>query len=195
MLSFTPVFLIFTSFIFLRELPTLFGVAGIILIVSGVYVMNANKGKRGLTAPFKEILRNKGVFYMLCVALLWSISINFDKKSILTSSPIFQAAIMYLSMGVAFLIILKFKGYDAARLYKNNFYKLLLVSGVLAFNAIVGNIAFSMHLVSYVTSVKRLSILFSVILGGIVFKEKSIMKRIICALIMIAGVIFIIFFG
>ena len=79
MIAFTPLFLILTSFIFLKEAPTVFGAAGISLVVIGSYVLNLNKNKTHFLDPFKEILRNKGVFYILIIAFLFSISVNFDK--------------------------------------------------------------------------------------------------------------------
>ena len=40
MLSFTPVILTGTSYLLLNEVPSLFGFAGICIIVSGSYVLN-----------------------------------------------------------------------------------------------------------------------------------------------------------
>ena len=96
MMSFTLVFLIFTSFILLNELPTIFGTAGIFLIVIGSYVLNSNKNRTRFLSPFKEIFRNKGIFYMLIVAFLFSISANFDKLVVLNSDIIFGSSIKWL---------------------------------------------------------------------------------------------------
>ena len=42
-MSFTPLFLIFTSFFLLGEFPTVFGLLGIFLIVIGSYILNITK--------------------------------------------------------------------------------------------------------------------------------------------------------
>lgn len=54
------------------------------------------------------------------------------------------------------------------------------------------NLAFTMEIVPYVASLKRLSILFVVIYGALIFKEKNIMRRSLGALIMLIGTFFII---
>ena len=50
-------------------------------------------------------------------------------------------------------------------------------------------------LVAYVSSIKRISVLISVIFGYLFFKEKGIVGRFIGAAIMVLGVILISLFG
>ena len=40
LLSFTPIFMLLSSFILLGEFPSLLGILGMILVVSGIYVLN-----------------------------------------------------------------------------------------------------------------------------------------------------------
>ena len=115
MLSFTPIFLIFTSFILLREFPAVFGIAGIFLIVAGSYILNSNKEKTRILDPFKEIFRNKGIFYMLIVAFLYSISSNFDKLVVLNSDTTFGSSMMWLLVGMLFLIMSLIKKYKVKK--------------------------------------------------------------------------------
>lgn len=49
--------------------------------------------------------------------------------------------------------------------------------------------------VPYVLSIKRLAILFSVILGALIFKEKNLKQRAMAALLMIVGVAIIAFYA
>ena len=192
MIAFTPLFLILTSFILLRELPTIFGVAGIFSIVIGSYILYLNKEKSHFLDPFKEIFRNKGIFYMLIVAFLFSISVNFDKLVVLNSDPIFGSSMIDLLLGLSFLGISSVKIRDTKTVYRRNLLKFFLLGVILALVAITINIAFTMQIASYVISLKRLSILFSVFYGGLIFKERNIPKRMLAALIMLAGAILII---
>lgn len=194
MISFTPIFLIFTSFILLKEFPTIFGILGIFLIVIGSYVLNITKNSTHLLDPFKEILRNKGIFYMLLVAFLFSVSSNFDKLVVQNSDPIFGSSMVYLLLGSSFLVISSTKTNDIGTVYKKNLHKFFFIGLILALVAITINIAFTMQIVPYVISLKRLSILFSVFCGGLIFKEKNILKRSLGAFIMLVGIIFIILF-
>ncbi len=192
MIAFIPLFLILTSFIFLKEAPTVFGAVGISLVVIGSYVLNLNKNKAHFLDPFKEILRNKGAFYILIIAFLFSISVNFDKLVVLNSDPIFGSSMIYLLLGLSFLGISSIKNRDTKIIYKKNLLKFFLLGVILALVAITINIAYTMQIASYVISLKRLSILFSVFYGGLIFKEKHILKRGLAALIMLAGAILII---
>jgi drug/metabolite transporter (DMT)-like permease len=193
MIAFTPLFLILTSYIFLKETPTIFGAAGISLVVVGSYVLNSNKRKTHFLDPFKEIFRNKITFYVLIIAFLYSISVNFDKLVVLNSDPIFGSSIVYLLLGISFLVISSVKSREKKVMYRKNIPKFLLLGLALALVAITINTAYTMQIASYVISLKRLSILFSVFYGGLIFKEKNIPKRGLAALIMLAGTIFIIF--
>ena len=195
MISFTPLFLVITSFILLNEAPSLFGLIGIVLIVTGSYVLNISKNDTHLLDPFKEIFRNKGTFYMLIAAFLFSISSNFDKLVVQNSDPIFGSSMVYLLLGSSFLIISCTKTNNIRTVYKKNLHKFFFIGLILASIAITINIAFTRQIVPYVISLKRLSILFSVFYGGLIFKEKNMLKRGLGAFIMLLGVILIILFN
>jgi len=55
--------------------------------------------------------------------------------------------------------------------------------------------AMSITKVTYVTTVKRLSALFSIVLGGAVLKEESIRERLAGGMLMVIGFAFIVLFG
>jgi len=194
MISFTPVFLIITAFIILRELPTFLGAVGITLIVFGSYVLHLSKNKTHFLDPFRKIFKNKGVSYMLIVAFLWSITLNFDKLVVLNSDPIFGSSLVGLLLGLIFLTTSLAKKQETKIIYKENFSKFFLMGIIIALEAIALNMAFTLQIVPYVISLKRLAILFSVFYGGLAFKEKDLLRRSLATLIMLAGVILIILF-
>ncbi|MFQ5800709.1 MAG: EamA family transporter [Candidatus Hydrothermarchaeales archaeon] len=197
MLSFTPLFLIFTSFFILGESPTTFGFVGIFFIVMGSYVLGIKEIKNDgedLFLPFKELLRNKGTRYMLIVAVFWGIETNFVKIVVLNSDPIFAAAAFSLIIGIAFLGISAAKREDIRGGFSKNLGSFALGGAVISLSAIAVNYAFTMEIVPYVISIKRLNILFSVIYGGIIFHETNIGNRMVGALIMTIGSIIILLF-
>jgi len=51
--------------------------------------------------------------------------------------------------------------------------------------------AISLTLVAYVIAIKRTSVIISVIFGHSIFKEKGIKERLLGAIIMVIGVLFI----
>ena len=64
----------------------------------------------------------------------------------------------------------------------------------MAMEAITINYAYLDSLVPYIISVKRMSILFSIIFGYLIFKEKLFSIRLIGGIIMVAGAAMILTF-
>lgn len=194
MLSFTPIFLIITSLLILKEFPSILGISGIFLIVLGSYVLNTEESKSDFLAPVRSIFINKGTSYMLAVAFIFSISSNFDKLVVLNSDPIFGSAIVHLFMGVSFLILSIGKKRDVREVYGKNLKVFILAGTALTLGAITFNLAISMEIVPYVISIKRLSILFAVIMGAAFFKEENFSNRAKGAAIMVLGAVIIVLF-
>ena len=109
MLTFTPLFLLVTSPLILGEFPSLLGLLGIFLIVSGSYLLNIKEWKQGYLAPFKALFRERGPKLMLIVAFLWSITSNYDKVGALNSSPIIWILAVNLFIAICMIpLILKY---------------------------------------------------------------------------------------
>jgi uncharacterized membrane protein len=88
-IGFSPLFLLFTSFIISDERPAFQGVIGVLLMVAGAYFFQFKEKKKNFLAPFTALLKLRGPKMMLLIAFLWSISSNFDKIGIKNSSPVF----------------------------------------------------------------------------------------------------------
>ncbi|MBR1369709.1 hypothetical protein RJ53_09575 [Methanocalculus chunghsingensis] len=202
MLAFTPVFLIGTSFLILGEIPTIAGACGILLVASGAYILTSEGSIARLdrlAAPFHRLTIDRGVLSMLLVAFLFSISVNYDKKVVENSDPLFGSAVVFLLLGAAFLLIaLLSKRWGAAITHASLLAPLPLFIGVgviLTAEIVLINIAYTMSIVSYVITVKRFAIFFSVLAGIIVFREGLSWGRITGALVMVAGAGMIAIFG
>ena len=215
MLSFTPVILIGTSYVILHEVPSLFGFAGICIIVSGSYVLNIAAEHEHYLDPVKAMMRNRGSWYMLIVAFLFAVSINFDKIALLNSDPFFGMALTVTTIGIAFLLIPAYSRYagrkraqdpfdgdaggaalPARAIPVRQFFGLTLLIGVfVAVEAASINVALTLQIVPYVIAIKRLSIIFMVLYGTLVFSERDIKKRVMGATLMVAGAIIILLFA
>ena len=215
MLSFTPAILIGTSYIILHEAPSMFGFAGICIIVSGSYVLNISEEHEHYLDPIKAMMRNRGSWYMLIVAFLFAVSINFDKIALLNSDPFFGMALSVTTIGIVLLLICAYSRYagrkraqvhssgtaDEAPLHirtisVRKFFLLTLLIGVfIAVEASSINVALTLQIVPYVIAIKRLSIIFMVLYGTLVFSEGDIKKRVMGASLMVAGAIIILLFA
>lgn len=186
-LSFTPVFLLLTSFLILGEFPNFMGLIGILLVVIGAYVLHLKSLKHGILDPIKSIISNRSSMYMLIVAFFFSITSTLSKIIVLNSSPIF-AMIIYLSSlsVVLFFIALVLSGKKIFQL-KTEFKSLLPIGFFYGLMALFHNLAITLAIVPFIMSIKRSSSLFSVFYGHFWFKEKNIRTRFVGAAVMVVG--------
>ena len=199
MVTFTPVFLLITSPIIVGEFPEMLGLLGVLLIVSGSYILNIKHWKRGVMAPFQALIKEKGPRLMLVVAFIWSITSNFDKVGIQNSSVLFWIlaincySTLLLTPIVVFNSRRKKKVSKGSRSKGNpasikNLKKLLPIGFFAALRSVSQMLAINLTLVAYVISIKRTSVLFSIVFAYLIFKEKGIRERISGAILMILGV-------
>lgn len=188
--TFTPVFLLITSPIMIGEFPKPLGIIGILSVVVGSYILNLSKRVHGPFEPILSIFKTQGTRLMLMVAIIWSISSNFDKIVVQNSNPFLAA----LSSASAILLFLTF----ILWIKRVSIWYILQNSKILAPIGLAGglsnafqNTAISMTLVANVISVKRTSTLFGVLWGKTFFKEQDIKERFLGAIIMVLGVILI----
>jgi uncharacterized membrane protein len=216
MLSFTPAFLIGTSYLLLHELPSVFGILGICIIVCGSYVLNISEQQDNFTDPVWSMIRNRGSWYMLIVAVLFAISINFDKIVLINSDPVFGMALTVSLIGWSFLLMSAYpilvrwnklrrmkpsnpepaQG-NTVRTWELPSYVVpaLLIGLFVAIEAVSINMAYTLQIVPYVIAIKRLSIIFMVLYGTIVFSEDEIKIRLAGAGLMVIGAVIILLFA
>ena len=195
LLTFTPVFLIGTSFLLLGELPSIYGLAGIILISLGTYMLNLNRISDGFLGPLKAIKEDKGAMLMLAVAFIWSFAANFDKIGVLGSGPLFYSLFFNTGFFVLYIPFLFKLNPRFPQEIRGNFIKLFFVGFLGAMMFLTQMAALNIALVSYVIAIKRAGIIFSLIFGGLYFNEKITIHRIGAVLMMLAGVFLISLFN
>lgn len=193
MLSFTPLVLLVASPFTIGEFPSPLGLLGIFLVVGGSYILNLDMKKMSLLEPFRSIIKNSGTRYMLVVAVLWGISGVFDKISINNSSVLqhitFLNLLVFVSLTVFVSVQKKFNLKKIGEAKSDLFLVSLFTTGSYLFHYI----AISLTLVSYVVSLKRISGVFSVLLGFYFLNEPNIRQRLLGSIVMFLGVIFIVF--
>jgi len=195
MLAFTPAFLLLASPLILGEFPNSYGLAGILLIFAGSYVLNINLRKYGILYPIKKLWDDKGSRYMLLIAFLFSISSSTEKIAVRSSSPEFYLLLWFLFVGItAFISGIVKEPEKRTILHKET--PLLFVIGMitLLFMYLHVNVI-QMNIVVYAISIKRLSIFFSVIIGMVIFREKHGKEHLLGSLLMVLGTILIGLFG
>ncbi len=194
MLTFTPLFLLITSPLMVGEFPGIFGLIGIFLIVTGSYLLNINKKSQGYLAPFKALLKEKGPRLMLIVAFIWSITANIDKIGLQNSSPLFWVIAVDTYVALLMLPLCTFRRNRKTAQIRANWRALLKLGLFGGLTAVCQMTAISLTLVAYVISIKRTSAIGGVLFGYLIFKEKGIRARLVGAIVMVLGVLFITLF-
>jgi len=190
-LSFTPAFLLVTSWVMLGERSGPLGTVGVLAIVLGAYVLNVHRLSLGLLAPLKALVTTRGSLYVLGTALIYAITANLGKIGIELSSATFFTASAYL---VVSLVVLPFMLRETAkqgRVFRDHAGLLLLMGFAAAVMMICYAVAVQLTIVPYVVALKRTNGLFSVLFGVLLFGEGRIRQSLAGAAIMFAGVLLI----
>jgi len=190
--SFTPVFLILTSFIFLGEFPGMLGIFGIALVVIGAYILNLSKRTKGLLAPFKALTHEKGAVLILIAAFIASITSNLVKIAVLHSSAIFFVVFHSIVILIILSVLFFKKIKNSFNEIKSDLTTLSLVGLSNGLMFLFHALAVTLVIVPFMISLKRTSSLFGVLYGHFLFKEKNIKERLMGAAVMLIGAALII---
>lgn len=193
MLSLTPLFLVLLSYIILKEIPSAWGFVGILLIVVGAYIINIKNGK-GFFEPFAALFKIKGSLYVIVVSFIWSITATLYKKGIIESNPVYFTSMTYLFTSAIMLPFLFFNFRGKLTELRQNIKMLLFLGAASAFMTLLSSYAMLFTLASYVISIKRSSLIFSIFIGYFYFKEKNIKNALIGTVIMLIGGVLITLF-
>lgn len=195
MLAFSPLFLLFTSPLTVGEFPEPTGVLGIVLVVAGAYVLNLRESRYGLLGPVRALFTNKGSRLMLWVSFIWSFGANVDKLGLRASSPAVWGAAIYTVTALALFPVVAASVTGLRRQLARAPWPLVVAGFLEAVGLFCQMRALPLTQVSYVIAVKRLSIVFGVLLGAMVLREPDLAHRLPGALLMVVGVFIIAVFG
>ncbi len=195
LLSFTPIFIVLTGSLILGEKINEYGIFGIILIVCSCYLLHIHKFKDGFLQPIKSIFKTRGSLLMLIVAFLFSFAAVIGKKGMQHSSPLFFGFLFFLICNTTILIGLKLcgklKDFNIVHYRRKGFW----LGTLFFFHILFHSLAIVEANAAYMIAIKRSSILISVFLGWLLFKEQRFTTRGPATLLMLAGAIIITIYG
>lgn len=141
-----------------------------------------------------NIFKNKYFYFMVGSALLSAVSATIDKIALRKINSGQMQFWFSLFMAVFYLTALFFSQLKAKQGFKIkfNFFiplmsLLLLVSDRIYFNAV--NIPSSQ--IAIIMPIRKISIFISVIVGGLLFKEKNIKEKFWCICLLIGGIVLV----
>jgi uncharacterized membrane protein len=193
--AFNPVFTSIISYIFLKETIGYKGTLGIITIVIGTYFLQASKSRKDVLGSIKALFKHKGVQMFFAAYFLWSITPIFEKSAILRTEPSVPPFVSLVGLiGASFIYFIKLNKDIRQQFvsFKLNLKTFVLLAILGALGQAAAFIAFSLTNLGFATAIFKLSIFFSVLFGGIFFKERNLKQRLVASGIMLIGVFLIV---
>jgi drug/metabolite transporter (DMT)-like permease len=195
--NFVPIALLITSFIFLGVRPSVLGLCGVILVVAGVYYSSVS-GKHSLFTPLRHLVSHKGSRAMLNWVILISIATTFMQIALRYAAPALVMLFTTLCQLIMLTIYLLIRPIN--KRVKRGEMVLRRWGWHMAAIAVFGTISVYLQLhamrlidASYVLSVKRLDVLFTVLLASLFLRERHILRRFKGSIIALIGVVIIFF--
>ena len=152
------------------------GVIAVLLIASGAFFLNYSNNK--------QLKLSTGVLYILATAFIFAITGNIIKLATLEANAFLAGGVSCFLAGV---ILLTFNATAKAKkkfaLSKTE----LILGGIWALQEVFILTAITQAPAQYVIAVKRTSGLFTILSATHLLKERNTLKRLIAAILMIAG--------
>jgi uncharacterized membrane protein len=184
-----PALTLILSTVLLRERVSLPGVAGILLVVAGVQAIGMQRPTvRDFLRPFGVVFTNRPTrFAFLTMVTVTAYSI-IDKIGVGYVDPLvfnYLLIVFGIVIFTPYIAATKSRGAIMSEWTLNR--RSILLNGLLGFLSYsLILVAFTVERVSYIVGLRQLSIVFAVLMGGYLLKEKHRVLRFISA-----GVIFL----
>jgi drug/metabolite transporter (DMT)-like permease len=193
LLSFTPVFTIFTGWIAFSEIPSWTKVIGILLIVGGTFAIHIDLVSEGWLAPLRAVVSDAGSRYMLAVALLFAIAGPIEKRIVLMSGPFTEALWYAFGTTLVFLAMSFALRVDPIKPFRQEPWIVfwLALSDIVVL--ISQYLAAAYMPVVVGIAIKRVGLLLIVLLGWMIYKERGLSRKLLGSSIMIVGALIIYF--
>jgi drug/metabolite transporter (DMT)-like permease len=195
-LAFTPVFNILTGYLLLGERVSPAGLAGILLVVSGAWLLNLkrsqNGGRRNVLEPFRAIARERGSRLMLMTAAIYSLTSVIGKIALLQVTPAFFGSFYFVLLGAAALLVFASRQPSTWRTLGRHPWAYLSIGACMAVMVLAHFYAIRHIEVAYMVAVKRTSLLFGMLYGAWLFHEQDLSHNLLAGGLMVAGVVLIV---
>lgn len=192
MLCFIPVVQLFVTPVLVHENLSLPGITGVLVVVAGSYILNIEKWE-GLFSPIKSVAKNKSSLMMLSTACIWGVSSSFHKIGIQQTNPVFWGV---CEIGLITLFLFPFAmGSETSPFSLEKLRKTMWPAAFSTITVLSYYMAINMGPVAYVSSIRRLAVLFSMGIGVVILGEKARGTGLLGGIIMIIGSVIICLLG
>ena len=178
------------GYLTLRETPTPLGLAGIVISIAGVYLLNVRRAHLAWWAPLVVLFTDPGHRYTLLAALLYAPTEVTIKWAMQSSDPYMGTFGAYLAASLFVTPIVLATSRRHFREVPRHWPAFVSFGLFAALTTVTQGMAYLMTLSSYVEAVKQVEILLAMGIGVAVFGEKQKVREIgPGAVVMLAGVV------
>lgn len=184
-MSILPVFNIFVSWVFLGEIPNLFGILGIALISVSVFILL--KPKEGKVLSLKSYSRAGFFMILFCVGVAFGST--FDKVAVQVSEPAFYTFLNVVggTLVMATLALIFGRKRDDISYMRKNF-------GFVSFAGLAHAASFAFYIlslgggfVSYSLAIRSSSFIIAALFGFFMYKEPMTKGKIASLVLIVFG--------
>lgn len=182
----TPVFTILLGMLFLGERLLYLQIIGIAVMLSAYYLI----GRVG-AVEVKGLFRNKYLYLMAASTFLSSVTAIIDKISlekINAGQMQFWFSLFIFLLYMTFFLIERIRQKEAIPVKFNWFIVFMSIFLVLADRIYFIVVSMPVSEISIIMPLRRVSIFISAIVGGLIFGEKNLKVKFLCALLLILGI-------
>ncbi|MBI2314203.1 MAG: DMT family transporter [Betaproteobacteria bacterium] len=192
-LAFTPVFTALVGLALLGESISAKGWAGVLLVVAGAYLLNVEGIRSGaragrMMAPLKAFARERGSQLTLAVAIIYGITSVMGKAALQYVPGRVFGPFYFVLLGALALIVFSLRQPGIGRVMWRRPGAHLLVSALFMAMVMTHFMAIERIEAAYMISVKRTSLLFGILYGAWLFREKGLGMHLAAGALMVAGV-------
>ena len=179
-----PVPTLITGAIFLNQIPSPAAVLAVLVIVSGVYVLNTSRGNGNV---FRNLWSDHGTRFALVGIVSLSINSTLRAVGVAETAPLFFA--FWMTVG-SIIVQFVYAQIVAPGRYRHATKSLVAQNGLIqSFTTVLYFYAIAMGPIAYVTAIRSLSLTFSSIFGARAFKEGMGKRKIIALSLITVGAV------
>lgn len=189
LLVFSPVFTLLLAGLLFDEVPSARRLLGVVLVLAGAYWLAHDPGT-GWRAPFRSLALKPGVAYVLLAGLLWALTPLLEKVAIRHTAPESPRVAALVSAGLLCSMLTPAvlgRGRMAIGQLGAHRRELALAGLVAGSAPVLGYTALSLGYVGYVTTLFRLSTVFTVIWSALFLGEPGQRQRLPASGVMVLG--------
>lgn len=162
---------------------------GAVLAFLGAYVVLID-GKNFLE-PFRRI-RDKGIYISLFLSVIYAVAALSDRYATTRISPYLFSFLIYAIMASGYLAMTRYRGNEVASLDQMLEPRLLGLGLLTAVSSLLIFYTYSLAAASKVSVGLQSIIVFSILIGGVAFKEDNILRKLVGSIVIISGILLVI---